>query len=250
MARDTSNGIVSEPKFVAAITYELNNGLCRILSKFITQKYIYGLGTAESAPFDVEPKLQRSLCGVRSPVCATAFCCGHLTRDFRLPRMFGLLPPLRGCRALRTVGCAAQSLAFTFLVCALALILVLLSCVCYLLSLCSDPVSLVGDAVSLVSAPISLVSNPLARQKVSLALRENLLALIEIASPRIEFTRWYRHDPSRSVIYSPSFNGRCKTPERTKPQHTRWSMRVEGSAVTSSASLLPRGGTPPRRRRP
>jgi hypothetical protein len=42
MGRDTSNGILSEPKFVAGITYKLENGLHRIFSKLITQKCIYG----------------------------------------------------------------------------------------------------------------------------------------------------------------------------------------------------------------
>lgn len=46
MARDISNGIVSEPKFVAGITYRLKNGLRRISSKFIKQKCIYRHGIA------------------------------------------------------------------------------------------------------------------------------------------------------------------------------------------------------------
>lgn len=42
MARDISNEILSKTKFVAGITCKLKNGLDRISSKFITQKYIYG----------------------------------------------------------------------------------------------------------------------------------------------------------------------------------------------------------------
>jgi hypothetical protein len=51
MARDISNGILSEPKFVAGITYLLKNGLRRIFSKLITQKCIYGYNNGERGVF-------------------------------------------------------------------------------------------------------------------------------------------------------------------------------------------------------
>jgi len=97
MARDISNGIVSEPKFVAGITYKLKNGLHRIFSKFITQKCIYGHGIAAWRLWMLKG----------SAVVVVSFRVGHHTPDI------GLLAPGTGFRALHPLRYAAQSLAFT-----------------------------------------------------------------------------------------------------------------------------------------
>jgi hypothetical protein len=54
MGRDTSNGILSEPKFVLGITYKLKNGLRRIFSKLITQKVYLWTRNGEPCVFGGE----------------------------------------------------------------------------------------------------------------------------------------------------------------------------------------------------
>jgi len=47
MRRDTSNKLVSKTKFVARVTYQLNNGVRCTYSKYVTAMHISGNGSAE-----------------------------------------------------------------------------------------------------------------------------------------------------------------------------------------------------------
>lgn len=160
MARDISNEILSKPKFVAGITCKPKNGLDRISSKFITQKYIYGYEWSGRAP-SAALVVVASLLGLR-----------------RLSVDVGLLPPVTGQLALRPLVYASQSLAFPFFGRALAFVRASLSFVCQLLAIIRDSLSLIGD-------PISSTDLPFASPDLGLTALERILTLIKRVGPTL-----------------------------------------------------------------
>lgn len=173
MAREASNNIYCEPKFVAQVICYTDNDLRRTRANllhsgiFFAAKYLCyrGAGSATSRG--------RIPSGDRLGLGGASFALRRLTVDV------GLLPYGTGSDALALFVLASQPLAFALGGRALALVRAQLSLVCHQLAVVRDPLALVGHAVS--STGLEFAS-----PELGLALDQLPFALIELVDPAFQ----------------------------------------------------------------
>lgn len=170
MAREASNNIYSEPKFVAQVIRYTDNDVRRSQGKLITHRYILRskvhafLGCLLRGSPGTQPSRYRLR------VIAASFALRRLTVDV------GLLPLSAGSHALALFVFAPQSFAFALRRRALTFVRAPLPLVC-------RPLPLVRYSLTLVGDPISSPGLEFASLDVSLAVDDRIFALIELVGP-------------------------------------------------------------------